>query len=198
MDESVMLFWRKGYQATSVRDIAQVANLTTGTLYNEFDGKEGLYTATVEHYFKKIIKPRVDTILLADRPEFLGVNEEDSPIIRLSHFLVSSVYNLPKQVAYQSCLLLNTQDEFGRGDSLIQTTTNNASNYVTKGLLKTLKEAKSLNQINSNIPDHDLLILIQIFFSGLLTTAKHAKSSKQLKPAVELFLKQLQYMPPAP
>jgi len=195
MDESVKLFWRQGYQGTSVRDIAKGANMTTGTLYNEFEGKEGLYAATVEHYFKKVMKPRVDTILLAKQPAFLSANDVDSPVTRLKFFLVSSVENIPKQVAYQSCLVLNTQNEFGKGDSLIQTAASNASDYVAKALMRTVKEAKSLDLINSVIPDREVLVLIQIFFSGLLMTAKHLKSSKNLVPAVEMFLKQLQYSP---
>ena len=193
MDQSVKIFWRQGYQATSVRDVAKVANVTTGTLYNEFDGKDGLFAATIEHYFNKVIKPRVDAILLAKQPHFLNKNEKDTPIVRLHHFLLSSVHNVPEAVAYQSCLLLNTQSEFGSGDSLIQTATKNANDYVSKALLKTIKHTKTLGLINTEHSDRDILVLIQIFFSGLLTTAKHTQSSKQLVPAIDLFLQQLQH-----
>lgn len=192
MDQSVKLFWRHGYQATSVRDIAKEANVTTGTLYNEFDGKDGLFAATIEHYFNKMIKPRVDGILLAKQPYFLDRGEKDTPIVRMHHFLLSSVHNLPEAVAYQSCLLLNTQSEFGSGDSIIQIATKKATDYVSNALLKTVKQAKSLVLIDKGVSDQEILVMIQIFFSGLLTTAKHTQSSKQLAPAIELFLRQLQ------
>jgi TetR/AcrR family transcriptional repressor of nem operon len=192
MDESVTLFWRQGYQATSVRDVAKAANITTGTLYNEFNGKDDLYAATVEHYFKKVIKPRVDSILLAKHPSFLTKSDMDSPIARLQHFLNSSVHNLPPTVAYQSCLLLNTQSEFGNGDSAIQTVTRNASNYVAAAFLNNIKQAKVLGLINSNITNSQVQVLISIFFSGLLSTAKQTKNSKNLTPAIDIFFQQLQ------
>ena len=192
MDQSVKLFWRHGYQATSVRDIAKEANVTTGTLYNEFDGKDGLFAATIEYYFNKVIKPRVDGILLSKHPHFLKNNTQDSPILRIHHFLLSSIHNLPPAVAYQSCLLLNTQSEFGSGESIIQITTKQANDYVSKALLKTVKQAKSLGLIDEGVSDREILVMIQIFFSGLLTTAKHTQNSKQLIPAIDLFLLQLQ------
>lgn len=191
MDQSVKLFWRQGYQATSVRDVAKEANVTTGTLYNEFDGKEGLFTATIEHYFNKVIKPRVDAILLSEQPQFIHDGDKDSPIVRLHHFLLSSVHNLPESLAYQSCLLLNTQSEFGNGDSIIQKATKNSTDYISKALLKIIKHAKTRELINTDHSDREILVLIQIFFSGLLTTAKHTQNSKQLIPAIDLFLQQL-------
>jgi AcrR family transcriptional regulator len=192
MDQSVKLFWRHGYQATSVRDVAKEANITTGTLYNEFDGKDGLFAATIEHYFNKVIKPRVDDILLSTQPHFLTKNTPDTPLLRMHHFLLSSIHNLPPAVAYQSCLLLNTKSEFGDGESIIQIATKQAYDYVSKALLKTVKQAKSLGLIDEDISDKEILIMIQIFFSGLLTTAKHTQNSKQLIPAIDLFLIQLQ------
>ena len=177
MDESVTLFWRQGYQATSVRDVAKAGGLTTGTIYNEFDGKEGLYVASIEHYFNKVIKPRVDSILLAEHPNFLKKGQSDSPMVRLHHFLVSSIHNIPKEVSYQACHLVNTQCEFGEGNSLIQKTTKKATDYISNALLLTLKQAKDLQLISPKKTEMELLSFIYVFFNGLLITAKQTKNS---------------------
>ena len=42
------LFLRKGYHATSMRQIAQEANLALGGIYNHFDSKEDIFVAALE------------------------------------------------------------------------------------------------------------------------------------------------------
>jgi TetR/AcrR family transcriptional regulator, transcriptional repressor for nem operon len=55
-DESVVLeaalqcFWARGYEATSIRDLAQNMGLTGASLYNAFGDKRSLYQRSLEHY----------------------------------------------------------------------------------------------------------------------------------------------------
>lgn len=44
------LFASKGYQATSVRDIAAAMNMTVSNIYHYFGSKEGLLRAILKHY----------------------------------------------------------------------------------------------------------------------------------------------------
>jgi len=43
-------FWAGGYQATSMRDLAEHTGLTTASLYNAFGDKHALYRAVLERY----------------------------------------------------------------------------------------------------------------------------------------------------
>jgi TetR/AcrR family transcriptional repressor of nem operon len=43
-------FWQKGYAATSIRELVQATGLTTRSLYNLFESKEGLFQASLERY----------------------------------------------------------------------------------------------------------------------------------------------------
>lgn len=49
---AVHLFGRKGYAATSVREIVQEANVTNPMLYYYFDSKEGLFRRLMEFLFE--------------------------------------------------------------------------------------------------------------------------------------------------
>lgn len=48
LDEARLLFARKGFEATSVREIVDAADVTRPTLYYHFRSKEGLYLELVE------------------------------------------------------------------------------------------------------------------------------------------------------
>lgn len=190
LEQSVYLFWRQGYQNTSIRDVAKAANLTTGTLYNEFGGKEDLFSATLDHYFHTIIKPRVDNILLAPSPSFLIDPRIDSEFARIHYFLVSSIHKLPTSVAHQACLLVNTQAELGQGNTPIHQVLNKANRYVTNALQKVLSQVQGEYKMTAK-SIKQCLLQIHVFMTGLLITAKHIKNTATLIPTVDAFILQL-------
>lgn len=48
MDSAVLLFTNRGYAATSVREIVEMAGVTKPALYYHFDSKEGIYLAILD------------------------------------------------------------------------------------------------------------------------------------------------------
>ena len=47
------LFWRKGYKATTPRDLVEATGLSKSSLYNTFGSKEGLFVRAMEHYIAR-------------------------------------------------------------------------------------------------------------------------------------------------
>lgn len=50
LDAALRLFSRQGYRATSVRDIADAAKVSTGNLYHHFPDKESIFRTLMEEY----------------------------------------------------------------------------------------------------------------------------------------------------
>jgi AcrR family transcriptional regulator len=48
----MLLFWRKGFHATSISDLCEAIGVSTPSLYAAFSNKESLYTEAVELYMK--------------------------------------------------------------------------------------------------------------------------------------------------
>jgi AcrR family transcriptional regulator len=48
MDAAILLFTTRGYAATSVREIVEMAGVTKPALYYHFQSKEGIYVAIIE------------------------------------------------------------------------------------------------------------------------------------------------------
>lgn len=57
LDTALDLFSHRGYGATSIRDIAQGAGLSTGNVYHHFADKEDIYNALFEEYWQAIGSP---------------------------------------------------------------------------------------------------------------------------------------------
>ena len=68
-DESIVLsqmvdvFWKQGYDATSMRHIEKATKLSAGSIYNEFGSKQKLFNRTLAFYIKTIIGQRIISYL---------------------------------------------------------------------------------------------------------------------------------------
>ncbi|MGI5326099.1 TetR/AcrR family transcriptional regulator [Actinomadura nitritigenes] len=50
VSRAMELFWARGYEATSVRDLTRHLGIGQGSLYAAFGDKGGLYRAALDHY----------------------------------------------------------------------------------------------------------------------------------------------------
>jgi TetR/AcrR family transcriptional repressor of nem operon len=69
LERATRLFWTQGYEGTHLSDLVEATGLNRFSLYNEFGGKEGLYTAALEHYVASLAPL---TALLEREPLGLG------------------------------------------------------------------------------------------------------------------------------
>lgn len=53
------VFWRQGYEATSLPDLEEATGLSRSSLYHAFESKRGLFDAAVNSYLNEVVKPRL-------------------------------------------------------------------------------------------------------------------------------------------
>jgi TetR/AcrR family transcriptional repressor of nem operon len=65
LEAAVQCFWMHGYEATSVRDLAERMEITGASLYNAFGDKRSLFRRALDHYLEHGFGER--------RPPFGGI-----------------------------------------------------------------------------------------------------------------------------
>src|SRR5471030_1619747 len=50
LDKAVRVFCERGFHATSIGDLTEATQLTSGSLYKAFKDKRGIYLAALTHY----------------------------------------------------------------------------------------------------------------------------------------------------
>ncbi|MGO4202103.1 TetR/AcrR family transcriptional regulator [Rhodococcus sp. TAF43] len=53
MDKAIRLFWRQGYEATSVRDLTEELGIGAPSLYNAFGDKQQLFAEALQVYVER-------------------------------------------------------------------------------------------------------------------------------------------------
>jgi TetR/AcrR family transcriptional regulator, transcriptional repressor for nem operon len=60
LDSAIQCFWSRGYEATSVRDLAERMGITGASLYNAFGDKRALYRRALDRYVEQSFGNRVE------------------------------------------------------------------------------------------------------------------------------------------
>lgn len=94
LGKAMGLFWQKGFQDTSIAEMAQTTGLNTASMYKEFGDKDGLFAETLKYYRGVVMLPRFE--MLIDEPDLRGVEA----------FLANVAAGAAKP-GYRGCLMMN-------------------------------------------------------------------------------------------
>ena len=59
LEAAIECFWHRGYEATSVRDLADEMNIAGASLYNAFGDKRSLYERALNRYLDQTFRERI-------------------------------------------------------------------------------------------------------------------------------------------
>lgn len=97
IDGAVDCFWARGYEATSVRDLAEHMGIGGASLYNAYGGKRALFVAALERYANRSSRARIARLEATGRPKQA-----------IEAFLAEIVDRSLKDRARKGCLLVNS------------------------------------------------------------------------------------------
>ena len=141
---------RKGYEATTTRDIAAEAKVSAGTLYNYFPSKEAL------------IEELAEEALGAD---IIRIGTGDVAPEELLSFLKLTVFNRPGK---SSPVLAQLRGRVSRDANPPVARFNS---YVVDAFLPAVKEAQAAGVVRPDIDTEALIELIDIVWDGMIRRA---------------------------
>ncbi|MEM6346428.1 MAG: TetR/AcrR family transcriptional regulator [Bacteroidota bacterium] len=56
LQKAMLLFWRKGYNATSIQDLTEHLGISRGSLYDTFGDKKQLFDRVILHYSQTVLQ----------------------------------------------------------------------------------------------------------------------------------------------
>jgi TetR/AcrR family transcriptional repressor of nem operon len=105
LDAAIECFWRRGYEATSVRDLAAAMGIGGTSLYNSFGNKRALFMKALERYLDRSMRERIRRLESSLAPKQAIVAFFDEVIERSL-----------KDRARRGCLLINSALEVAPHD----------------------------------------------------------------------------------
>jgi TetR/AcrR family transcriptional repressor of nem operon len=98
LSKAIAVFWKKGFEATSMSELIKATGLNSASLYKEFGNKEGLYETALEEYREQELEPFIRPLI--DEPNMKGIDT----------FLKGAIKNATSP-HFNGCFMMNTLAE---------------------------------------------------------------------------------------
>jgi TetR/AcrR family transcriptional repressor of nem operon len=162
LDQAMMLFWRKGYEATGVADLEQATGLGRQSLYGAFGDKRALFLRVVERYFERVLKPYVVDVL--DAPGSGRAN-------------VERIFQQWEATAaaedFHGCLVGNSVPEFGGArDPELSEVLARKLELMEAAFARALRRAKQDGEVNAELDVRATARSFLTFAQGLAVVAR--------------------------
>ncbi|WP_289031157.1 TetR/AcrR family transcriptional regulator [uncultured Paraglaciecola sp.] len=174
VNNATKLYWEKGFNGTSMRNLQDVIDMRPGSIYATFGSKEGLFKEALNRYADMGIEE-----LLTCRKAV------DSPLKALKLFMKSAVLDYTNSAPSRMCMLAKTMGELTEDNADLLQEAKRLLAKIEAEFVTLLQEAQELGEVDSNKDVHKLARHIQVQTMGLRTYAKACDDHTILETLVD-------------
>ncbi len=155
------LFWRKGYHATSLKDLESALDLKPGSIYAAFGSKEGLFSEALLTY-AETSRMQSDEIM----------DKASSPLAGLAAYARSLGGVCDTDVPSRACMLMKTVLEFPEGSGEIRSAAERLLSSVEARFTERFAAARDAGEIGRGTDPQRLARRFQADVIGLRAYAQ--------------------------
>jgi AcrR family transcriptional regulator len=169
------LFWRNGYEGTSLSDLTKAMGISPPSFYFAFGSKEGLFKKVIERYFAEQAK-------IAE-----AAFRKPTPRAVATHFLHGYADLLTDPRHAPGCLAMNSSLPCAAGDP-VRAWLAELREQMRKRLRDRFAEARGGEGLPAGMDADSLARLVLVIASGMAVEAQSGASRKDLRRTIALVL----------
>ncbi|TDD37517.1 TetR family transcriptional regulator [Actinomadura sp. KC06] len=177
--EALELFWRRGYAATSLRDLKDELGVLPGSLYAAFGDKHGLFLRALERY--------VDAAR-EQAAELSGDGAGDGAVLPRIRALLLSVLEGARATPGRGCMLGNTAAELLPADETAARLVHDGFGALETGLAQALQIAQRSGEVRPDVDCGAQARLLLALMQGLHVVARAEPTPHRLADAIDAAL----------
>ena len=182
LEAAIQCFWSRGYEATSVRDLAEKMGLTGASMYNAFGDKRSLYRRALDHYVEQSFGDRV------------GRFERNlAPREAIGSFFDEIIERSLSDKQRKGCMLVNSALEMAPHDPEFQRVVADVMVQVENFFRRCVAAGQSEGTISGSQSAEDVARLLLSTLLGLRVLARTRPERKLLEGVLRPVLALLDY-----
>lgn len=170
LESAMLLFWKKGYSATSMKELEKVMGLTITSISNAFGNKRALFEKALNYYLQHILIKFIESLDNADSPE----NAIKAILMEVIHLHFNPSYP-------GGCLVVFSVLENEQHDDRIRTILRSALNLLRERIVQRLENDQKKGRVAPEIDCHSMANHITALITGMTTMAKAGFSKNELE-----------------
>lgn len=175
------LFWRNGYEGTSLAELIEAMGIGRQSLYNTFGDKHSLFIEAAKHYINSNGQHLVNAL-----------QAPGSPIGNIRTALEQVVELVSGGGECRGCLVTNSIVELAPHDVEVRKVVQSMVNRVEKAIKVTLDRAVDEGEISADVDTRAIARFLNTTVHGLVVMGKASTSRAALKDVVKIALTTLE------
>ncbi len=159
--KAMQLFWRQGYEATSVDQLVRAMGVNRASLYATFGDKRSLFRRALERYFASVLAPRLAL-----------VEQAPSPLAGLQALLAEVVAFAAGDPQRRGCLAVNSACELANRDAELAALLKAQAEELERLLARVIARAREKGEIPAARDPVPLARLLATVIDGLRVRSK--------------------------
>ena len=175
------VFWRQGFQGTSIQDLVNATGLLPGSLYGAFGDKHGLFIKALDAYGELTLKRL--------RSQF---RESGDPVEALRQFIREAGIDCQSQVfGDRGCLMGNTCTELAAHDEVARSRVEQFMVSLRDTMADALRRGQDLGTFDTGRDPNAVAAFIQCSLQGMAVLAKSRPGPAAIHGVVSELLRAL-------
>jgi TetR/AcrR family transcriptional repressor of nem operon len=170
LDKATEVFWRRGYEATSIEDLTTSMGINRGSLYDTFGGKHELFLACMDRYCHGMVVSR------------LSMLNQPGPALETIRTFIRTM--LEFGIAYptrKGCLIVNTVMELASHEKEIGNRVAQAMGDLEEAFFKALTRAKEQGELREGKDPRSLARFLTTMMQGVIVMLKAGTPADALR-----------------
>lgn len=180
LDRAMRLFWRQGYEATSVGDLVRAMRINRASMYAAFGDKRGLFLAAIDRYLARVNADRLTALVQA-------------PSVRagLAAYFDGLVKFSLGEGKRLGCLLTNTAVELSGRDRAVAAKIDGVFGHVEETFYGVIRRGQEAGEIAADKDARALARFLLTTVQGLRVLARGRAEARVLNDAARIALEAL-------
>lgn len=158
LEAAMYLFWRKGYEATSLENLETELNLKRFSIYNAFGDKLTLYQNSLKLYLGRYYYPSLRALT------------ENACLFGIEQFFMAQAQFLGESGQNSGCFVFNATQEMEQNYAEIAELTQKAQAALLDAFTQALLEAKKQGMLADRVEPYSSARWLMTIYRGLVSS----------------------------
>lgn len=172
LNAAVELFWRQGYEATSLDDLLRAMKLSKSSFYADFKSKQALYLVCLEQYQRFVVD------------HLTCLQTQSSSLQEFLHLVFQEVVEDAASDEPKGCLIVNSAVEFGQHRKEFSEDVRVALDAVQSTFERVIRDSIKQGEISPEVSPKVSAKYLTTCLSGIRAMIKGGMSVKDARAVV--------------
>lgn len=160
--KAVSLFWRKGYNGTSMQDLVDTLGISRSSMYDTYVDKHTLYLKALEHYQNTSGSSLCSIVN----------NDTTAAKDKVRQLLELTATDLQRDKDHKGCFMVNAEVEVAAQDAEVKAIVCKNDKQIEEAFIKAIQKGKDSGEITSRQDARALARFILNAVKGIRVSAK--------------------------